>query len=120
MLATLCSNPQAMNASRHHQMTMHFAESELTRAAIHSARQTSQLHRIARASRLKAESFILNAATFMTRVSGAESSPPPPPAANSATSATAPAGVPGQGIPPDAANSAQGPVTMDLLRAMDT
>src|SRR5213594_4063630 len=99
MFATLCSNPQAMNASRHHQMTMHFAESELTRAAIHSARHTSQLHRIARANRLKPESFILNAATFMTRVSGAESSPPPPPAANSATSATEPTKFPAHVIP---------------------
>src|SRR2546430_16213502 len=119
MFATLCSNPQAMNASRHHQMTMHFAESELTRAAIHSARHTSQLHRIARANRLKPESFILNAATFMTRVSGAESSPPPPPAANSATRATEPTRFPAHVIPHELAISAKVPAPLNLRKAMN-
>src|SRR5438309_405595 len=85
MLATLCSNPEAMKASRHQKITMHFAESELTRADIQIARHTSQLHRIARAKRANAESFILRLATCISNVSGAARIPPPPPAANKTT-----------------------------------
>src|SRR5947209_12302588 len=70
-----------MKASRHQKMTMHFAESELTRADIQRARQTSQLHRIARAKSAVPGAFIFMAATFITSVSGAERIPAPPPAA---------------------------------------
>src|SRR5690348_17408318 len=49
MLATECSKPLPMKAKRHQKMAMHFAESLVMRAAIHSARHTSQLHRMARA-----------------------------------------------------------------------
>ena len=65
MLATECSNPLPMKANRHQKMAMHFAASLVMRALIQMARQTSQLHRIARAKSSIAGAFIFAAATFI-------------------------------------------------------
>src|SRR5919106_4452351 len=47
-LATECSKPDPMKASRPHHRTASLAPSERVRAAIHSARHTSALHSTAR------------------------------------------------------------------------
>ena len=55
-----------MNANKHQKIAMHFAASLVIRALIQIARQTSQLHRIARARSSTAGAFILAAATFIS------------------------------------------------------
>src|SRR5580700_3722962 len=61
ILATECSKPQAMKANRHHQIRMHLAASEVARELVQMARQTSQLHSAARATRASVGALILAA-----------------------------------------------------------
>ena len=63
MLATLCSNPAPIKANRHQKIRMHFAVSFVVRAEVQIARQTSQLHNIARATNSLAGSVIFLLAT---------------------------------------------------------
>src|SRR5438552_13468537 len=99
MLATECSKPLAMKAYRHQKIAMHFAVSLVIRAEVQIARQTSQLHRIARATSSSAGAFILAAATltisglFPARPSSAG---PPPPATNNAARSAQPTKLPAQ------------------------
>src|SRR5580693_6530917 len=96
MLATECSKPLPMKANRHQKMAMHLALSLVMRADIQSARQTSQLHRTARAKSAIAGAFIFAAATVRRKPLLECSTPPPPPSTNSAASAAAPTRLPNQ------------------------
>src|SRR5438045_9623793 len=78
---------------------MHLAVSLVIRAEVQIARQTSQLHRIARATSSNAGAFILAAATLT--ISGLlpaspSSAGPPPPATNNAARSAQPSRLPAQ------------------------
>src|SRR5713226_5946162 len=78
---------------------MHLAASLVIRAEVQIARQTSQLHRIARATSSIAGAFILAAATLT--ISGAlparpASANPPPPATNKTARRPLPTRLPAQ------------------------
>ena len=108
MLATECSKPLAMKAYRHQKIAMHFAVSLVIRAEVQIARQTSQLHRIARATSSSAGALILAAATLT--ISGLlPASPkragPPPPATNNAARIVQPSRLPAHEKPQQAASS---------------
>src|SRR6266581_4110722 len=99
MLATECSKPLAIKAYRHQKIAMHLAASLVIRAEVQIARQTSQLHKIARATNSSAGAFILAAATLT--ISGLlparpKSAGPPPPATNNAASSAQPSKLPAQ------------------------
>src|ERR1700732_166875 len=84
---------------------MHFAVSLFIGAEVQSARQTSQLQSIARATSSSAGAFILAAAIL--RISGLlpASARPPPPATKIAARKTQPARFPAQDAPQHAARS---------------
>src|SRR6266446_6271154 len=87
---------------------MHLAVSLVIRAEVQIARQTSQLHRIARATSSSAGAFILAAATLT--ISGLlparPSKPgPPPPATNSIARIAQPRRLPAQVMPQEAPSS---------------
>src|SRR5579863_3619174 len=79
ILATECSNPAAMKAKRHHQIRMHLAASLVARALVHSARQTSQLHKAPRATSASGAAFILAADALKIRSAPSFRICPPPP-----------------------------------------
>ena len=85
-----------MNANRHQKITPSLAASLVVRAVIQSARQTSQLHRMARANSSPAGAFIFAAATLCSSGAPSPSSAPPPPATKISASSTAPARLPSQ------------------------
>src|SRR5204862_2267780 len=99
------SKPLATKAETHQKIAMHLAASLVIRAEVHIARQTSQLHSIARATSSSAGAFILAAATF--RISGLlpASARPPPPATKIDERKTQPARFPAQDAPQHAARS---------------
>src|SRR5882757_1822477 len=84
---------------------MHLAVSLVIRAEVQIARQTSQLHSVARATSSSAGAFILAAAMF--RISGLlpARARPPPPATKIAARKTQPARFPAQDAPQQAARS---------------
>src|SRR5215472_949551 len=86
-------------------MTMHLAVSLVIRAAVQIARQTSQLHSIARATSSRAGAFILAPATVIRSWLLAPSANPPPPATKIAASTMQPARLPAQELIQDAVRS---------------
>src|SRR5947199_4925529 len=87
---------------------MHLAVSLVIRAEVQIARQTSQLHRIARAISSNAGAFILAAATLT--ISGLlpanpKRAGPPPPATNSPARIAQPSRLPPHETPQQAPNS---------------
>src|SRR5262249_24193726 len=84
---------------------MHLAVSLVIRAAVQIARQTSQLHSIARAVSSSAGAFILAAATLIRSWLFAPSANPPPPATKIAASTMQPARLPDQEPIQEAARS---------------
>src|SRR5215470_5968505 len=84
---------------------MHFAVSLVIRAEVQIARQTSQLHSIARATSSSAGAFILAAATLVISGLLPASARPPPPATKITASRAQPARLPAQEAPQHAARS---------------
>src|SRR6516164_2048870 len=84
---------------------MHLAVSLVIRAEVQIAKQTSQLHSIARATSSSAGAFILTAATLMISGLLPASARPPPPATKIAARKTQPARFPAQEAPQHAARS---------------
>src|SRR5215471_17517170 len=105
ILATECSKPLAMKAYRHQKIAMHLAVSLVIRAEVQIAKQTSQLHSIARATSSSAGAFILAAATLIRSWLFAPSANPPPPATKIAASTRQPARLPDQEPIQEAARS---------------
>src|SRR5579872_2485681 len=85
-----------MKANRHQKIAIHLAASLVIRAAIQIARQTSQLHRIARASSDSTGAFILAAATVIRNWLFECNTAPPPPQEKRIASAAQPARLPAQ------------------------
>ena len=79
-------------------MTMHLAPSLCVRPDIQMARQTSQLHRMARANSASAGAFILAAATVSRYPLLECSIASPPPATNSAARTAQPARLPSHDV----------------------
>src|SRR5437773_5268310 len=67
MLATLCSKPLVMNVNMHQKMSMIFAGSLLTLAAIHTPRHTSQLASTERHSSCSHGRFIFVSTSLRTK-----------------------------------------------------
>src|SRR5579862_3158248 len=96
ILAIECSKPAEMKAKRHHQMRMHLAASLVARALVHSARQTSQLHKAPRATRASAGAFILAAEAAKMRSAPSFRIWPPPPSQKTKASKAEPKRLPTQ------------------------
>src|SRR5438477_11121707 len=105
MLATECSKPLATKAYTHQKIARDLAATLVIRADVQIARQTSQLHSIARARSSIAGAFILAAAIL--RISGLlpARARPPPPATKIDERKTQPTRFPVQDTPQHAARS---------------
>src|SRR6185312_912785 len=102
-----------MKPKRHQKMRMHFAASLVVCAAVQIARQTSQLHNVARATSERMGAFILAPATAMTNMLFECSIAPPPPQTKIKASAAQPTRLPIQDV---AQAEASSPMPMRLRK----